>query len=190
MEFIIGLVIILVIVGILVAVVVGLYNGLVKARVQTEEAWSTISILLKRRADLIPNLVKTVQEYAQHERNVFQQVTEARANTLNGVANGPEAAAQAEGEMKDALKSLFAVAESYPELKANQNFLHLQEELVDSEDKVAASRRFYNGSVRDYNTKIQQFPGSVLAGMFNFKQAEFYEVEDRAGLEDAPEVKF
>lgn len=101
-----------------------------------------------------------------------------------------KAAAQAEGEMKDALKSLFAVAEAYPELKANQNFLHLQEELVDSEDKVAASRRFYNGSVRDYNTKIQQFPGSVLAGMFNFKQAEFYEVDDRAKLEDAPEVQF
>lgn len=190
MEILIGFIVILVILGIGVAVVVGLYNSLVKSKVQTEEAWSSIAIQLKRRADLIPNLVNTVKGYATHEDSVFTRVTQARAATIAGVSQGPEAAAAAEGELQGALKSLFAVSEAYPELKANTNFIHLQEEITDTEDKVMASRRFYNGSVRDFNTKIQQFPGNILAGMFNFHEAEFFEVEDRTGLEDAPTVSF
>jgi LemA protein len=190
MKFLIGIIILVVIVAIIGFVLVGIYNGLVKSKVQVEEAWSTITVQLKRRADLLPNLVNTVKAYAKHEEGVFQQVTEARASTINATAQGPEAAAAAEGQMQGALKSLFAVAEAYPQLQANQNFLHLQEEITDTEDKVMASRRFYNGSVRDFNTKIQQFPSSIIAKSFKFKEAEFFEVEDRRAIEEPPTVSF
>jgi len=176
-----------------VVVVLGLflwitYNGLVTLKIRVDEAWSDITVQLKRRLDLIPNLVNSVKGYAAHESGVFEKVTEARANTLN--AKGVKETAAAENQFEDALKSLFAVAESYPDLKANQNFLQLQQELVDTEDKIQASRRFYNGGVRDLNTKIQVFPNNIFAGMLGFKQREFFEVEDMASVENPVEVKF
>lgn len=166
------------------------YNGLVKLNVRVQEAWSDITVQLKRRADLIPNLVEAVKGYAAHEKQVFQDVTEARANVLSATQQGPEAAAKAENQFEQALKSLFAVSEAYPQLRASENFQQLQAELVDTEDKIQASRRFYNGGVRDLNTKIQQFPSNVVAGMFGFKNKEFFEVEDMAAVEKPVEVKF
>ena len=164
------------------------YNGLVTLKVRVDEAWSDITVQLKRRLDLIPNLVNSVKGYAAHESGVFEKVTEARANALN--AQGVKETAAAENQFEGALKSLFAVAESYPDLKANQNFLQLQQELVDTEDKIQAARRFYNGGVRDLNTKIQIFPNNVFAGMLGFKQREFFEVEDMAKVSEPVEVKF
>jgi LemA protein len=164
------------------------YNALVTLKVRVDEAWSDITVQLKRRLDLIPNLVNSVKGYATHEKEVFEKVTEARANALN--AQGVKETAAAENQFEGALKSLFAVAESYPDLKANQNFLQLQQELVDTEDKIQASRRFYNGGVRDLNTKIQIFPNNIFAGMLGFKQREFFEVEDMASVEKPVEVKF
>jgi LemA protein len=164
------------------------YNGLVTLKIRVDEAWSDITVQLKRRLDLIPNLVNSVKGYAAHESGVFEKVTEARANALN--AKGVKETAEAENQFEGALKSLFAVAEAYPDLKANQNFLQLQQELVDTEDKIQASRRFYNGGVRDLNTKIQVFPNNVFAGMLGFKEREFFEVEDMATVEKPVEVKF
>lgn len=164
------------------------YNGLVTLKVRVDEAWSDITVQLKRRLDLIPNLVNSVKGYAAHESGVFEKVTEARANALN--AKGVKETAVAENQFEGALKSLFAVAESYPDLKANQNFLQLQQELVDTEDKIQAARRFYNGGVRDLNTKIQIFPNNIFAGMLGFKSREFFEVEDMAKVEQPVEVKF
>lgn len=183
----------MVILGVLAAVVVGViavYNSLVKSRVRVDEAWSDITVQLKRRADLIPNVIETVKGYAKHEDKVFTEVTEARAATVN--AQGPKEAAQAENMFQQALKSIFAVAEAYPDLKANENFKHLQEELVDTEDKIQASRRFYNGSARDLNEKIQMFPSNIVAGMFNFKEREFFEVEgaEAEAIQKPTEVKF
>jgi LemA protein len=166
------------------------YNGLVKLNVRVQEAWSDITVQLKRRADLIPNLIESVKGYAAHEKQVFQDVTEARSNVLNATSQGPEATAKAENMLEGALKSLFAVSEAYPELRASENFQQLQAELVDTEDKIQASRRFYNGGVRDLNTKIQQFPSNLIAGMFGFKNKEFFEVEDMASVEKPVEVKF
>ncbi|MBP9813234.1 LemA family protein [Candidatus Saccharibacteria bacterium] len=166
------------------------YNGLVKLKIRVDEAWSDITVQLKRRYDLIPNLVNTVQGYAKHESGVFQKVTEARANALN--AQGPAETAKAENMLTDALKSVFAVAEAYPDLKANENFKHLQEELVDTEDKIQASRRFYNGSVRELNTKIQVFPNNLFAGMLGFTQREFFELDEteNEAVQSPVEVKF
>lgn len=164
------------------------YNGLVRLKIRVDEAWSDITVQLKRRLDLIPNLVNSVKGYAKHESDVFEKVTEARANALN--AQGVKETAAAENQFEGALKSLFAVAESYPDLKANENFIQLQQELVDTEDKIQASRRFYNGGVRDLNTKIQIFPNNIFAGMLGFKQREFFEVEDMAAVEKPVEVKF
>lgn len=164
------------------------YNSLVTLKIRVDEAWSDITIQLKRRLDLIPNLVNSVKGYAQHESGVFEKVTEARANALS--AQGVKETAAAENQFEDALKSLFAVAEAYPDLKANQNFLQLQQELVDTEDKIQAARRFYNGGVRDLNTKIQIFPNNIFAGMLGFKQREFFEVEDMAAVEKPVDVKF
>lgn len=164
------------------------YNSLVTLKIRVDEAWSDITIQLKRRLDLIPNLVNSVKGYAQHESGVFEKVTEARANALN--AQGVKETAAAENQFEDALKSLFAVAEAYPDLKANQNFMQLQQELVDTEDKIQAARRFYNGGVRDLNTKIQIFPNNIFAGMLGFKQREFFEVEDMAAVEKPVDVKF
>jgi len=182
---------ILLAVAVVVAIyLVATYNGLVTLRVRVDEAWSDITVQLKRRADLIPNLIETVKGYAAHEKKVFQDVTEARSNVINATSKGPKETAQAENQLEGALKSLFAVAEAYPDLKANQNFSELQAELVDTEDKIQASRRFYNGGVRDLNTKIQVFPNNVIAGMFSFKNREFFEVDDMAKVENPVEVKF
>ena len=175
---------------VIVITAIGIYNGLVRLRVRVDEAWSDITVQLKRRADLIPNLVESVKGYATHEREVFERVTEARSAIMSAAKEGPKAAAAAENQFEGALKSLFAVAENYPQLRANENFLQLQAEITDTEDKVQASRRFYNGGVRDLNTKIQMFSGSIFASMFGFKQREFFEVEDRAAVEEAPKVSF
>lgn len=181
-----------IILGVIAVVVVGFviisYNSLVTLRNRVEEAWSDITVQLKRRADLIPNLVNSVKGYAAHESGVFEKVTEARSAVMN--AKGVAETADAENMLEGALKSLFAVAEAYPDLKANQNFLQLQNELVDTEDKIQASRRFYNGGVRDFNTKIQVFPVNIIAGMFNFKEREFFEVEDMASIEKPVDVRF
>ena len=184
--------IILIVVGVLLVLLVGFliatYNGLVTLRNRVEEAWSDITVQLKRRTDLIPNLVNSVKGYATYEKEVFEKVTEARSAIMG--AKGVADTAQAENMLEGALKSLFAVAEAYPELKANQNFLQLQQELVDTEDKIQASRRFYNGGVRDLNTKIQTFPVNIVAGMFGFQAKEFFEVADRASVENPVEVQF
>jgi Uncharacterized conserved protein len=166
------------------------YNGLVTLKIRVDEAWSDITVQLKRRADLIPNLVNTVKGYATHESGVFEKVTEARSAILG--AQSPKEAAKADNMMEDALKSIFAVAEAYPDLKASQNFSELQAELVDTEDKIQASRRFYNGGVRDLNTKIALFPNNLFAGMLGFKEREFYEVDEaeRATVEKPVDVKF
>ncbi|NCQ54099.1 hypothetical protein COV88_03435 [Candidatus Saccharibacteria bacterium CG11_big_fil_rev_8_21_14_0_20_41_19] len=166
------------------------YNSLVTLRVRVDEAWSDITVQLKRRLDLIPNLVETVKGYAKHESGVFEEVTRARANALN--AKGVKETAATENQFEGVLKSLFAVSEAYPDLKANQNFIELQQELVDTEDKIQASRRFYNGGVRDLNTKIQMFPSNIVAKMFGFISREFFELgEAEQKLAEKPvDVKF
>jgi LemA protein len=180
MEFL-WLWIIIGIVVILAIFVWATYNGLVTLKVRVDEAWSDITVQLKRRVDLIPNLVNTVKGYAAHESGVFEKVTEARSAIQN--ANGVKDTAAAENMLEGALKSLFAVAEAYPDLKANQNFAQLQQELVDTEDKIQAARRFYNGGVRDLNTKIKLFPSNVFAGMLGFKEREFFELDEAAQAE-------
>lgn len=167
------------------------YNSLVKARLNSDEAWSDINVQLKRRYDLIPNLVNSVKGYATHESKVFEQVTEARSAAMGATGVGQKAVA--ENQLADALKSLFAVAEAYPDLKANENFKHLQEELVDSEDKIQAARRFYNGVVRDFNTKRTIFPTNIFAGLLGFKQdKEYFEVDEAeaAAVSQPVDVKF
>lgn len=164
------------------------YNSLVKTQVRVDEAWSDITVQLKRRYDLIPNLVNTVKGYAKHEREVFENVTKARNMAVK--AEGVKEQAEAENMFSSALKSLFAVAEDYPDLKADQNFRHLQEELVDTEDKVQASRRFYNGAARDLNTKVQMFPTNMIAGAFGFSERDFFEVESAQTVAEAPDVNF
>ncbi|MFZ2126526.1 MAG: LemA family protein [Candidatus Microsaccharimonas sp.] len=178
------------IVVLLVIIVVALYNSLVTLRVRVDEAWSDITVQLKRRVDLIPNLVETVKGYAKHEKGVFEAVTEARASVMN--AKGVKETGRAENMLEGALKSLFAVAEAYPDLKASQNFVELQQELVDTEDKIQASRRFYNTGVRDLNTKIQTVPTNIIAGIFGFKNREFFELDEaeQAAAEKPTEVKF
>jgi LemA protein len=164
------------------------YNSLVALKVRVDEAWSDITIQLKRRADLIPNLINTVKGYAAHEAGVFDSVTAARSNVLN--AQGVKETAAAENQLEGALKSLFAVSEAYPDLKASQNFVELQQELVDTEDKIQAARRFYNSGVTNLNTKIQVFPINLFAGMFGFKEREFFEVENMAAIEQPVNVQF
>ena len=167
------------------------YNSLVALNVRTKEAWSSITIQLKRRADLIPNIIETVKGYATHEREVFDAVTRARAATVSPQAlEHPAQAAIADGEFAGAMKSLFAVAEAYPQLQANQNFLSLQAELTDTEDKIMAARRFYNGCVRELNTKLTQFPQNVLFKNGKIKPLEFFEVADSAAIQEPPQVKF
>jgi LemA protein len=176
----------LAVVVLIVLWVVLTYNRLVVLRNRIREAESGIDVQLKRRADLIPNLVETVKGYAKHEREVFENVTKARAALMK--AETPKKKAEADNVLTGALKSLFAVAENYPELKANENFQELQRQLEDTEDKVAYSRQFYNGNVLDYNNKLEVFPSNVMAGMFNFKPFEFFEAEAEAKKE--VEVKF
>ena len=155
---------------------IAIYNGLIKLKNQVDEGWSDIDVQLKRRHDLIPNLVQTVKGYAKHEKTLFENVTKARTAAME--AKAPADMAKSENMLTGALKSLFAVAENYPDLKANQNFLKLQDELSDTENKIQAARRFYNGVVRDFNIKIQVFPNNIVAGTLGFKKRDFYEVED------------
>lgn len=165
---------------------VGLYNGFVKLATRVEEAWSDIDVQLKRRYDLIPNLVNTVKGYAAHESGVFEKVTEARSKAMQAGSVGDHAAA--ENMLSGALKSLFAIAEAYPDLKANTNFLELQRELSDTENKIQASRRFYNGTVMELNTKVDMFPSNIVAKMFNFMKREFFEIEE--GEKEPVKVEF
>jgi LemA protein len=186
-------VVIIVVVVVVLLILIGavMYNGLVRLNQQASEAWSDITVQLKRRADLIPNLVNTVKGYAAHEKGVFEDVTKARADTLN--AQTPEQAAKAEDGFQKTMKSLFAVAEAYPDLKASQNFQELQAELTDTEDKIQASRRFYNGVVRDFNTKRKTFPTNIFANMLGFKQdKQFFEVDEAqaAAIQNPVDVKF
>src|SRR5580658_128216 len=163
-----------IIIGVIVIILLWLvlaYNGLVRTRTEAQEAFSDIDVQLKRRYDLIPNLVSTVQGYAGHEKTVFEDVTKARSQAMQATGS---ARAGAENQLSGALKSLFAVAEAYPDLKANQNFLSLQNELTDTEDKIQAARRFYNGMVRDLNTKIQVFPTNMFASAFGFTKMDFF----------------
>lgn len=165
------------------------YNRFVRLVMRSKEAWADIDVQLKRRYDLIPNLVETVKGYATHEREAFENVTQARARAMD--AGSVEAKGQAENMLSGALKSLFAVAEAYPDLKANTNFLELQRQLTDTEDKIQAARRFYNGNVRDLNTSIQSFPGNVIASMFRFEPREFFELGDAdAAAKEPVKVSF
>lgn len=180
------LIIIIVVVVVIVLWLVGVYNALIRKKNRAKEAWSDIDVQLKRRYNLIPNLVSTVKGYASHESQTFEKVTQARNMAMG--AKSMQEKAKAENMLSDTLKSLFAISESYPDLKASQNFLELQRELRDTEDKVQASRRFYNSNVRDLNIKIETFPSNIVAGMFNFKQMELFEAQ---GEEKAvPKVEF
>lgn len=180
------MIIILVVLVVVVLWAILVYNGLIRLRNRVSEAWSDIDVQLKRRHDLIPNLISTVKGYATHERELLERVTEARTSAMN--AEAPAEKAENENVLSGALKSLFAVAENYPDLKANQNFLELQRELSDTENKIQAARRFYNGNVMQFNTKIQVFPNNLIAGILNFKQEEFFEAE--AEEKENVEVKF
>jgi LemA protein len=175
--------IILGIVVLLVIWIVGMYNSLVSSRNRVDEAWADIEVQLKRRYDLIPNLVNTVKGYAKHEDGLFTRVTDARSKAM--AAPSPDARLAAENELSQTIRSIFAVAENYPDLKANTNFLSLQSDLTDTEDKIQASRRFYNGNVRDYNTKLQVFPTNIFAGMFNFTAKPFFDIDEK-GAEGQP----
>jgi LemA protein len=184
---VIWVIVLVVIVVVLALIVVGLYNRLVRYRNRVDNAWAQVEVQLKRRWDLIPNLVETVKGYAAHERGVFEAVTEARTRAQQ--AQSPAESAQAEGILSQALGRLFAVAEAYPDLKATQNFQQLQAQLSETEDKVAVSRQVYNDTVLTYHNAIQTFPGTVLAGPFGFTKREFFEVEDEA-QRAAPVVDF
>ncbi len=172
MPFLIPLALVVLVVG----YIWSLYNGLVRLSTQIEEAWSQIDVQLKRRADLIPNLVETVKGYAKHEKGVLEEVTKARSAIMH--ADSPAKLAEANNMLTGALKSLFAVAENYPQLKANENFLQLQKELGDTEDKVAYSRQYYNSTVTEYNVKVRSFPASIIAGNFGFKVKDFFKVAE------------
>lgn len=178
--------ILLIIAAAAVVWIIAVYNGLIRLKNRVDEAWSDIDVQTKRRYDLIPNLVNTVKGYATHERELFEKVTEARARAMG--AGTAQDKAQAENILSSTLKSLFAVAEAYPDLKANQNFLELQRELTDTEDKIQASRRFYNGNVRDFNIKIEVFPDNIIAGILHFVKREFFETTEEQ--KNPIEVKF
>jgi LemA protein len=182
-----GLIVLLVIVALAVIILAGMYNSLVQLRVRTESAWSDIDVQLKRRHDLIPNLVETVKGYAAHEKGTFENVAKFRSMAMQ--ATTPADRAQAEGQLSTALKSLFAVAESYPQLQASQEFTELQNSLNSIEDNIQNARRYYNAVVRDYNTRVQSFPANIIAGMFGFQARQFFEMESAADRENVA-VKF
>ena len=188
MEWLIPVLIVVVIVAIAGIYLWATYNSLITLKVRVDEAWSDITVQLKRRADLIPNLIETVKGYAAHEKQVFENVTKARAETIS--AQTPAEASVAENHFQAALKSIFAVAEAYPQLQANQNFLQLQAELVDTEDKIQASRRFYNGGVRELNTKIKVFPNTLFVRGLGFTEREFFEVDEPSAIAEPPKVQF
>jgi len=176
-----GFVVLLIIIGVAAVAAVGIYNGLIIARNRCDNSWAQVDVQLRRRYDLIPNLVETVKGYAKHEREVFEKVTQARASAIN--AGTVKDQAQAENMLSGALKSLFAVAENYPDLKANQNFLQLQEELTGTESKIAYARQFYNDMVMKFNQKQQVFPSNIIANLFSFKEKEYFEIEEPAARE-------
>lgn len=178
---------ILIFLAVVILWLIFVYNSLILSRNRTDEAWSDIDVQLKRRYDLIPNLINTVKGYAAHESRVFEKVTEARTAAMS--TKDPKDKLAAENVLSGALKSLFAVAEAYPELKANENFLKLQDELSDTENKIQAARRFYNGNVRDFNTKLQVFPTNIIASALGFKSRSFFEIESESERE-TPVVKF
>lgn len=178
--------IIIAVIAVLVLWVIMVFNRLIVLRTRVEEAWADIEVQLKRRYNLIPNLVNTVKGYAGHEKEVFEKVTQARSAAMG--ATGMADKAQAENMLSQTLKSLFAVAEAYPQLKANENFLGLQKELTDTEDKIQYSRRFYNTNVRDFNIKIQTVPSNIIANMFGFKKKDMFEAEEAA--REVPKVQF
>ena len=181
---VLGLVGLVLLVGL---IVVGIYNGLIRRRNRVKESWAQIDVQLRRRYDLIPNLIETVKGYAKHEREVFENVTKARAQAISAGTVGDQA--KAENMLTGALKSLFAVAENYPQLKANENFLQLQEELAGTENKIGFARQHYNDVVRGYNVAIQQVPANMIAGMFGFTEETYFEIEEPAARE-APKVQF
>jgi LemA protein len=178
--------IILIVVAVVILWVIAVFNGLIRLKNRTDEAWSDIDVQLKRRHDLIPNLIETVKGYAAHEKQAFESVTNARTKAMG--AQGIKEKGKAENALSGTLKTLFAVAENYPQLKANENFLQLQNELSDTENKIQAARRFYNSNVRDLNIRIETFPSRIIAGMLGFKKREFFEAE--AGEKEVPQVKF
>jgi len=184
----IPLIIIAGVVLIILAIIWSTYNGLVKLNERVSEAWSDITVQLKYRADLIPNVVESVKGYAKHEKEAFENVTKARAGLMD--AKGVKESAKAEDALSGALGRLFAIAEAYPELKANENFKKLQQQLEDVEDKIQAARRFYNAGAKDLNTKMKIFPSNVFAKRLGFKTRDYFEVENKAAIENAPEVKF
>lgn len=179
----------LIVLGLIVLWVIFAFNSLVSLRNRTQEAWADIEVQLKRRYDLIPNLVNTVKGYATHESSAFENVTKARTAAM-GVQGATEGHAQAENMLTGALKSVFAIAEAYPDLKANQNFLSLQSELSDTENKIQSARRFYNANVRDLNTKIESFPTNTIAGMFKFSKMDFFDLADNDAAQNPVDVKF
>ncbi|MGQ9708109.1 MAG: LemA family protein [bacterium] len=180
------LIIVAVVVGLIIIFFVATYNLLVRTRNRVHNGWHQIDVQLKRRIDLIPNLVETVKGYASHEREIFEKIAEARALSIG--AKGPAEAAKADSQLSATLKTLFAVAESYPDLKANQNFLRLQEELAHTENNIAFARQFYNDVVMDYNNQVQMFPTNIIAGLFKFRLAEFYRVPEAE--REVPKVRF
>lgn len=184
----VGVYILIIAILVVIVGVIAIYNSLVKLRTRSEEAWSDIDVQLKRRYDLIPNLVNTVKGYASHESKTLEKVTEARTTAMN--ANTPAEHAEAENMLTGALKSLFAVSEAYPDLKANTNFLELQKELSDTENKIQAARRFYNTNVRDLNIKIETFPSNLIANMFAFVKKEFFEMDGPAENKEPVKVDF
>lgn len=175
------LIIILIVLAVIAGAVILAYNSLVKLRQRVQEAWSDIDVQLKRRYDLIPNLVDTVKGYAKHEKEVFENVTKARSQAMN--AGTLDEQADAENQLSGALKSLFAVSENYPDLKANENFLELQRELTDTENKIQASRRFYNNTVMSLNTTVETFPSNIIANLFGFHKDEYFEIEEESQRE-------
>jgi LemA protein len=183
----ITLIVVLVLLAGLLAWAVGLYNRLVRLRNMVKEGWSGVEVQLKRRANLIPNLIQTVKGYLDHERGVLEKLTELRSRTLQ--TDQPAERARLEGDLGRAIGRLFAVAEAYPDLKANQNFMDLQDELSQLEDQIQMARRYYNGTVRDLNIAVESFPSNIVAGMFGFRQAEFFEIEDEADRA-VPKVEF
>ncbi|WP_028045312.1 LemA family protein [Cellulomonas sp. URHE0023] len=185
---VIALIIIVVLVVVLLLWFVGMYNGLVRLRNLVQEAWRQIDVELNRRHDLIPNLVESVKGYAAHERGVFDEVARARA-AASAPGSSPAQQAQQENQLTQALGRLFAVAEAYPVLRASENFQQLQAELTNTEDRIAAGRRFYNANVRSLNTKVESFPSNIVAGMFHFERAEYFEAEDPQ-VRQAPTVSF
>jgi len=182
--------IILIVIAIIIISFIVIYNGLVSLKNRTKEAWSDIDVQLKRRYDLIPNLVETVKGYAKHERKVFEEVTKARTSAIK--ASGVKEQEKAENTLTDALKSVFAVAENYPNLRASENFKELQGELTDTENKIEASRRFYNANVRDLNIKCESFPSNIVANMFGFEKMDLFEIEEsqREAAKEPTKVKF